>query len=152
MSCRSPRAQEPRRQRLRSRRGRELAWRTIAAEALPSVSSSCRRIGLSPRTVVGFWLIFGGEVESVLAVGILLILLQRSKPTARSHAIYKSLHGVTGHQGSLGRNSAELRVLPLEFVRLRAVSGETPAYLKAVRTRFQGRHRVRPNAAGFVRA
>jgi len=40
----------------------------------------------------------------------------------------------------------------LQFVCLRAVSGETPARQKAVRTHLLGRHPVRPNAADFVRA
>jgi hypothetical protein len=44
-----------------------------------------------------------------------------------------------------------VRDLPLKFVRRRAVSGETPAYLKAVRIHRPGRHGVRPNAAAFVR-
>jgi hypothetical protein len=54
--------------------------------------------------------------------------------------------------GELKEELRGVRALPFEFVRLRAVSWETPAYPKAVTTQLPGRYRVRPNAAGFVRA
>jgi hypothetical protein len=45
----------------------------------------------------------------------------------------------------------EVRVSPFDFVAQLPLSRETPAHLKAVRTHFLGRHRARPNVAGFVR-
>jgi hypothetical protein len=49
---------------------------------------------------------------------------------------------ILGQQSCTGPYKVELecygvRALPFEFVRLRAVSGETPAYLEIVKTRFR---------------